>query len=306
MTTGVVSVGERRSHRWLLVALWVALTIALLVAIPRLPWAQAVDQLRTIQGWWLAAAVIANLMILPLWTVEWRLLIPRSFPVPFRRMFDVVSISAAVLNSVPFFAGEISAVALLVGRAGLPRSAALSVLAMDQLLVGFAKLTVIALAAWYAPLPTWLRAGVVSLVVGVSILAAVLLPLSRQLTWGVHLEALRDRNRPVLLALLALSKKGCELAAILAVQAAFGLEPSLATGLLVLAALSITTLLPVAPANLGVYEATVFAAYRFLDVPVQTALGIAIVQHLCFLVPSLLTGYAVLTLRQLRPPRSGV
>jgi uncharacterized membrane protein YbhN (UPF0104 family) len=62
-------------------------------------------------------------------------------------------------------------------------------------------------------------------------------------------------------------------------------------------------LLPVAPANLGVYEATVFAAYRFLGVSAEAAVGIAIVQHFAFLLPALVTGYVTLTLRQLLPRR---
>jgi hypothetical protein len=128
---------------------------------------------------------------------------------------------------------------------------------------------------------------------------------ARLVEWGAHFDVLREGRRAWRVALLALSKKAAELAGILAVQMAFGIEPSIAAALLLLGALAITTLLPVAPANLGVYEATVFATYRFLGVPAETALGLAIVQHLCFLLPSLATGYFILTLRQLPqlPPK---
>jgi uncharacterized membrane protein YbhN (UPF0104 family) len=240
-------------------------------------------------------------------------------------MFEVVAITAAILNSVPFFAGEASAVALLIGRAGLSRGAALSVLAMDQLLVGLGKLAVLAAAAVYAPLPTWLRTGVLSLAIGVVALLSILLPLAhrwdslksrllahpsglrralaRAVAWGAHLDAVRQPSRIWRVASLALAKKTVELIAILAVQVAFGLEPSVAGGLLILAGLSVTTLLPVAPANVGVYEATVFAIYRYLGVSSETALGLAVVQHVCFLLPALATGYLTLTLRQLLPRR---
>jgi uncharacterized membrane protein YbhN (UPF0104 family) len=82
------------------------------------------------------------------------------------------------------------------------------------------------------------------------------------------------------------------------------MEPSLSIALLVLAALAVTTLLPIAPANLGVYEATVFATYRFAGASAELALGMAIVQHLCFLLPMLLTGYVTLSVRQLGPQRA--
>lgn len=325
MTGATATIPERHSARWLVLAAWIALTLVLVATVPDLPWQRAVEQVRHTKVHWLIAAVVANAVILPLWAAEWRLLVPSAFRVGFNRMFEVVSVTAAVLNSVPFFAGEASAVALLITRAGVAQGAALSVLAMDQLLVGFAKLTVIAVAAVAVPLPPWLRTGVLSLVIGVAALSVGLLSLAqrwaavrarllgrpsrirsmaaRLIGWGKHLDALREPRRLLKLAALALAKKGAELLAVVAVQLAFGLEPSFGSALLVVAALAITTLIPVAPANLGVYEATVFASYRFLGLPAETAVGIAIVQHLAFLVPALATGYMILTLRQIAPPR---
>lgn len=321
MTGVVVPPVQRRGPRWLMPAMWVALSVALVVAIPALPWREAAAQLERVRIGWLAAAVIANFAILPLWAGEWRLLVPGTIRVTYTAMWEVVTVTASVLNSVPFFAGEASGVALLIGRAGLSRGAAVSVLAMDQLLVGIAKLAVIAAAAMIAPLPVWLRAGVLGLAFGVALLLVLLVPLAhewerardrlraipsaiaalgaRLASLGAHLDVLRDRSRALRVFALALLKKAAELGGIIAVQLAFGLDASPAIGLLVLAALAITTLLPVSPANLGVYEATVFAAYRFAGVSADLALGIAIVQHLCFLLPALSAGYVTLTVRQL-------
>src|SRR6185436_19499864 len=104
---------------------WIALTVALIVAIPRLPWGRMAEQLARLHPGWIVAAVTANLLILPLWAEEWRLFAPSTVRVSFARMFEVVAITAAVLNSVPFFAGEASGVALLMARGGLTRGAAL-------------------------------------------------------------------------------------------------------------------------------------------------------------------------------------
>jgi len=310
----------RSPRSWLLPALWVALTIAVLIAVPALPWSRALAEMRRAGIGWIGVALAANVVILPLWAAEWRLLAGAA-RVGFGRMFEIVAVTASILNTIPFLAGEASAVALLIGRAGLPRGAALSVLAMDQLLVAFVKLVALALAAWLAPLPDWMRAGLWSLVLAFAAMLLALIPLAHQwqrlqgvflrrptamrtflarlCAWGEHLDVLRAPGRIARAAIIALTKKGAELGAILALQAAFGLDVSVPAAALVLAALSLSTLVPVAPANLGVYEATVFAMYRYLGVPADTALGIVIVQHVCFLLPSLSTGYVTLTLRQL-------
>ncbi len=321
--TAVAENATRRSiKRWVPLATWTGLTIALVIGGQSLPWRHAADQMRQAAPSWLLVALLANFAILPLWATEWRLLVPGAVRMPYTRMCEVVAVTAAVLNSIPFFAGEVSAVALLMSRGGLARGAALSVLAMDQLLVGFAKLSVLAVTALTAPIPDWLRAGILSLVGAVTLLATVLVLLAYRWThlrdrlltqpsrvrraiasvaaWGVHFDALRERRRALGVASLALGKKGAELLAIVAIQVAFGLEPSVAMGLLVLSALAITTLLPLAPANFGVYEGTVFTAYVYAGVPADVALGLAVLQHLCFLLPPLATGYVVLTMRQVR------
>ncbi|MGH7636195.1 MAG: lysylphosphatidylglycerol synthase transmembrane domain-containing protein [Gemmatimonadaceae bacterium] len=313
---------SRPRRSWLAWALWLALSAALLVAIRHLAWEETFRRLSDVRLPWIAAAVAANFAILPMWALEWGLLVPTAFRVAYARMFEIVSITASVLNSIPFFAGEASAVGLLIARADLSRSAAASVLALDQLLVAFAKLVVLALAASLVPLPGWLRTGVFSLALGFIILLVILLVLAHfwtqahellsrrtgrvptllalATTWGRHLDALREKRRAVAAIALALLKKGAEISAVVAIQLAFGIEPSVAAAVLVVACLAITTLIPIAPANLGVYEATVFAAYRYMDVPADAALGMALLQHVCFLIPSIATGYTMATLAQLK------
>lgn len=321
-----MTVSALEARRWprpvLARALWVLLTVALLVAVTRLPWSEILQRLTQVRYAWVAAAVAANLAILPLWAAEWRLLVPAAFHVAYRRMFEIVAITASVLNAVPFFAGEASAVGLLIARAGLTPSAAASVLAMDQLLVALAKLVTLAAATLLVALPRWLSAGIWSLIAGFAVLLVTLLVMAHSwaslqswftrqpgrvrpliasvVAWGRHLDAIRDARRAAPAILLAVLKKSAEVAAILATQVAFGVEPSIAAAVLVVASLAVTTLLPVFPANLGVYEATVFAAYRHLGVSADTAIGLALVQHACFLVPSIATGYAMATLAQLR------
>jgi uncharacterized protein (TIRG00374 family) len=322
MTASAVET-SRSARPWLVWALWLALSAAILIAVGRLPWTDILQRLSQVRVVWVLTAVAANFTILPLWAAEWRLLLPAAFRVAYTRMFGIVAITASVLNAVPFFAGEASAVGLLIARGGLSRSAAASVLAMDQLLVALAKLLTLAAATFFVALPAWLRAGVLSLLAGFVALLVTLVVLAHSweglqsrlqrtaagrvrsfiatvVAWGRHLDAIREVRRAAPAIALALLKKAAEVAAILATQVAFGLDPSIAAAVLIVASLAVTTLLPVSPANLGVYEATVFAAYRYMGVPADAAVGLAIVQHLCFLLPSILTGYLVATLAQLR------
>jgi uncharacterized membrane protein YbhN (UPF0104 family) len=302
--------------------LWILLTLGFAIGAPRLPWTHTIEAVGDSKLAWVGIALLANWIVLPLWALEWHVMLTDRKAITFRRMFAIVAVTAATLNTIPFFVGEATGFALLLGKAGLSRGAATAMIATDQLFVGVGKLVTMAAAAAVAPFPQWLRVSVGSFVAVVAMLATTLVvlahwgePLSKTLLvsrsphrtlfarvaeQGSHLIGLRQLDRLVPLTGLAIAKKAAELAGIVAVQAALGAPLSIANGLLVLAALSITTVVPVAPGNLGVYEATVFACYRFAGTSSGLALALALVQHLCFLLPPLATGYLTLSLGQLR------
>ncbi|HTK47516.1 MAG TPA: lysylphosphatidylglycerol synthase transmembrane domain-containing protein [Gemmatimonadaceae bacterium] len=292
----------RSSARRVAHALMVALLAVLFaIALVHLDLARAAVALATARPEWLALAVSCYLAILLLWAWQWHLLAPRRPGGSMREMLRVVAATSSVLNTVPMLAGEAAGIAFLVTLAGLSRAAAVSVLAMDQLLVGIAKLGVLASAAVWAPLPVWMTRGVLALVGGVSLLGALLLLVA----WGPRGVARRvapllpapvvralGALRPALAPLrspprgggalaLALLKKLVEMLAIVCVQRAFGLALPFGSAVLTLAALNLATLLPIVPGNVGVYEAAVVFAYTSLGVPPERALAVALVQHLC-------------------------
>ena len=309
------SSGRRSRLGWLLG--WVLLTAALFASAGRLPWRESASVVANAQLRWIALALLLNALILPLWAAEWVRLAPRRERAPFRTMFPVVAITSSTLNTIPLFAGEAAAVMLLVGRAGLSRAAALSVLVLDQLLVGIAKLAMIALAAILTPLPMSLRVGVVALTGAVVLGSAVMYWLAGRASVGsersrissaLHdaataLDAVRDPSRRVAVLLLALGKKAVEVLAVVAVQQGFGTTLPWWSAIAVVAALGIGTMIPIAPANLGTYEATAFAVYRAAGLSPSDALALAVAQHLCALVPAVGIGYAILTADQFRPRR---
>lgn len=283
----------------------------LVVAIRRFDLAQVLDSVATARPSWLLLAVACYLSILPLWALEWCVLAPRDGHPLFARMLGVIAMTSSVLNTTPMLVGEAASVVFLVARAGLSRAAALSVLAMDQLVLGIAKVGVLVLATWLLVLPRWMERGLRALAAAVALLLIALLGVA----WGDRtvdhlavrlpervgralrgvagaLAPLRSPWRGGSSLALALVKKLAEMLAIVCIQRAFGVTLPFSSAVLVLAALNLATLLPVVPGNVGVYEAVVVLAYGYLGVGTDRALGMALVQHACYFVALALPGYA--------------
>lgn len=281
-----------------------------IVAIRQLDPARVLSTLATARPEWLLLALVCYVAILPLWALQWCVLAPVDGRPMFTRMIGVVSMTSSVLNTTPMLVGEAAAVLFLVTRAGLARAAALSVLAMDQLVLGIAKVGVLVTATWLLALPLWMERGMRTL----GLLVALLLTALLIAAWGDRTVARVARRLParggrllsaVAAALaplrspwrggsalsLAVLKKVAEILAIVCVQHAFGIALPLSSAVLVLAALNLATLLPVVPGNVGVYEAVTVLAYGYLGIDPDRALGMAIVQHACYFTALALPGY---------------
>lgn len=269
------------------------------------------EELAVARPAWIALALLSFTAILPLWALQWRVLAPVVPRPAVARMLGVVAMTSTVLNTAPLLAGETAGIYFLVSEAALSRPAAVSVLAMDQLFVGIAKLCVLAGAAASVALPPWMARGALGLAVGVALLVLVITGAAwyaRALTTsalgralpprltraavaaGTALAPVRSPTRSGAAFALALAKKLAEALAILCVQRAFGVTLSPLSALLLLAAVNLSTLLPLVPGNVGVYEAAVVLAYAYLGVAPERALGIALVQHACYFVALALPG----------------
>ena len=295
-----------RPARLLLV---LALFAAFVAALRRVDPTRALDALAAVRGGWVAATALCFVAILPLWAWQWHLLAPRTPTQTFSAMLRVVVTTSGVLNTTPLLVGEATGVVLLVTITGLERTAAVSVLAMDQLLVGVAKLVVLATAALLAALPDWMTRAALGLIVLVAALAALLLFGASRGRWrvGARREEARARGvasrlaealdaLPAALAplrslprggaalALALVKKAVEVCAMVFMQRAFGLDLPVGAAVLALGMLNLSTLVPIVPGNIGVYEGAVVLAYSRYGVPAEQAVGLAAFQHLCYLL----------------------
>ena len=282
-----VMTATHRRLAWL--GAWLIASSLLVVCARTIDWTRALEVVSAAHGEWLGAAVLLNGAILVCWAAFWRVLLPSSEPpVGYRRMFEIVATASSLMNTVPFGGGHASSVVLLSRRGGTTKRGALSVIALDQLGEGLTKVSIFLLVALLVPLPVWMRAGVTTASLGVAAWFVTLMVASR---WARELDILRQWTRSAAALGCVVAMKLAEALAIVAVQHAFGVNISGSGTLLVLAAVILGTMLPVSPGNLGVYEASAYVAYRYLGLPPEQALTLAVVQHACFMLPSAGLGY---------------
>ena len=114
---------------------------------------------------WLILALFFNTCILGVWASLWSLLIPRNISVSFSRIFQANSFMSTSCNTIPFPGGHAVGVMALARRAEVGHTVALSVLALDQLMEGFAKIFVLTLVAIFVPLPDRMEKAIIAFVV---------------------------------------------------------------------------------------------------------------------------------------------
>ena len=262
---------------------------------------------------WLLAAVFFNACILGVWSSLWYLLLPEKCSVPFSRIFQANSYMSTSCNTIPFPGGHAVGVVALARRAEVGHSVALSVLALDQLMEGFAKTFVLTLVVIFVPLPEPVGQAILIFVVVIGFFASIIFYLAHKQPrvkegtisfidkirkfvsrWSVHLEILRDVRIFSFGLLLALLMMFVQTLGIWAVQKSLGLDLPFWAPILVMGALNLVTVLPITPGNFGIYEGTAFLAYQFYGLSSELALSLAFLQHLCFLIPMVGSGYLVL------------
>lgn len=312
--------------RWLYIIGWTLASVCIYFAIQKLELDSVFAELKNANPFWLSLAVFGNFCILIFGTLQWLNFLPRNYHVGFPRMIEINALMAMTSNTVPFFAGHALAVVLLAKREKVGHAVALSVMALDQFAEGFAKISLFLLVVILTPIPDWMRQGILLALSAILLLFGVLfffafrhrkfkIFMSRQThprwykIWHFisrcahHLEALRSIRLFAVGMGTALAMKGTEAFAIWAVQKSLGVDLPLWTIFLVLVSVGLVGMVPVSPGNLGIYEAAVFFVYQYLGLPAEQALSLAILQHVCFLIPNIGTGYLILLYRNFYPIR---
>lgn len=302
----------------------IALTVALALALPRIPWAELGSAIATANWYWLLAAGLVHFVMFPLTAVQWRMLAAQSQAVPFPSMFSIVALTAATSSLMSWALGATSAIVLLAARARLPVAAAISVLAMDQVLVGLSKIVILLTALALIPMPEQTRQAtlVFAALVLVAVMALYVLALHPERIRGwarkpkgrighvlgefarfcEHLGVLTRPADTLVLLAIAIVKKFISVVVAYFVQLSCGIEPSILMAIACVAAISLVTTIPVVPGNLGLFTAAVFFVYSQFGVPAALGLAAGLLQHAVELVTTLMVGYGAYFLDR----RSGI
>ena len=297
--------------RWRWWAGWVFLATMAVMMARDFDWSRTVASTAGADLTWLTLAVAANGTILLLATAQWLLFLPEGAQVPGRTMFGIVAVTSSVSNGGPPLAGHATGTGLLATRGGLGKAAGISVTILDQLAEGMTKLVVIAAAALFIPgfqygLAVALIVLIPALVAGFTLLAhrhdrledlaaqhagragSVLRFLAAT---AHHLGPLRRPSHFVVAVLLGIAQKIVEGLAIVAVALALGITLPAWAVLAAVLAVSLSTLVAVTPANLGVYEGSAFLVFRSAGLDADSAIALAVIQHAVYLIPLAGTGW---------------
>ncbi len=311
--------GSKQKKILLLIA-WSFATLLLYICFREVDLEQAWNNIKQVHPLWLFLGVAGHFLIFIFWAKQWIVFLPGKVFVTFKEMFEINALMSTAMNTLPFPGGHAYGVFLLAKKEGVGHSAALSVMSLDQLTEGIAKLTVLLIVSWLTPLPLLIKKGILGLTVVIFIFTCILLYFSFRFhaykkirtdsnktlkeraidfisRWGQQLEGLRNIKTFSYGVILAYGMKLGEASAIWSIQKGFGVDLPIWSILLILAALNLATIIPLAPGNLGVYEATVFFIYQHLGIEPEQAIALALTQHLCFLLPLAGTGYVYMIMK---------
>jgi uncharacterized protein (TIRG00374 family) len=272
--------------------------------------------LRDANAWWLLPALgvlaLANLVR----AVRWQQLYSPETRPPLRPLTAAMMIGLAVNNLLPLRAGEAARILALGRSAGVSRVETLATVALERVLDVFCLIVLLFAALPLLPEIGWLRpAAALALLLAALLVALAVVgerPFDALAKRSTRLApALRStargliglRNPRIAAAGFFLTCGSWILVALSfwLVTRAFDFELAPAAGLLVLAAVGLSMVLPAAPGALGVFEAAAVLALAAYDVPRSQALSYAFVLHGLNLFPYLVAG--AIAVRFTRPAR---
>ncbi len=284
---------------------------------------RALEQFRwSLIGLALLCLIFGYSMRIARWTVMLR---ATGNAVRFRQCAAPFLGSIALNNVLPLRVGDIVRATVFPAAIGVPRSAAIGSIVMERLvdlLTLLCCLAVGATALQSAQLPRWLTDGAIVLAgVAIGTLFAIFL-FSPTLERWLTTAARSDRASPLvarvvhecasLLASFRRMSSGRTLAVVFLLSFfawfgeagvfwsliwGFGLGGGLLDGLMVMAFVTLSTLVPSSPGYVGPFHLAAFAAITLIGGGDETATSFAVLSHLMLWVPTTLAGGLAMLLR---------
>lgn len=259
-------------------------------------------------------ASLCTLTIILLNSWQFKIFLPKFGMVKFSKMIQLISIFSMSVNVLPFWGGHGLLVYLLGQREKVGKTVALSALTLDQITEGFAKLFLFSLVAFSGFLPSWMKVGMQSFILLIVGIYAILFflaykfrdhvdewndmsgPILGRLSkvfkkWAHHLQVLRNWPSFLMTVALATGMKILEVLAVYFTQVALGVDLGIMAAVVVVAALSLATALPLTPGRLGIFEGAAMLTYQYLGVDPTLGLALGVTIHAVHTLPFIVAGY---------------
>jgi glycosyltransferase 2 family protein len=285
------------------------------------------DALQEANIWWVVPSFAVLVVAVAIRALRWQLLFQRETRPPYGATAAATIVGLAVNSLLPFRAGEAARVIALNRRAGTSPVESAATVALERILDVFCLLLLLLAALPWLPEVDWVgAAAAIALALALMLGGAALLfaiygdrpfhaldRLLRRLPFGHHewvghvgaslrrgLVALRDPK--LALTAFVLTTVGWLLTSVSfwLLTLAFDLELPLVSGVLILAAVGFSVILPAAPGALGVFEAATVVALAAYDISASEALSYAFTLHAVNLIPYIVAG--AVAVRFTRPP----
>ena len=285
------------------------------------------DALQEANIWWVVPSFAVLVVAVAVRALRWQLLFQRETRPPYGATAASTIVGLAVNSLLPFRAGEAARVIALNRSAGTSPVESAATVALERILDVFCLLLLLLAALPWLPEVDWVgAAAAIALALalmlgGTALLFAIygdrpfhaLDRLLRRLPFGHHawvehvgaslrrgLVAFRDPK--LALTAFVLTTVGWLLTSVSfwLLTLAFDLELPLVSGVLILAAVGFSVILPAAPGALGVFEAATVVALAAYDISASEALSYAFTLHAVNLIPYIVAG--AVAVRFTRPP----
>jgi uncharacterized protein (TIRG00374 family) len=285
------------------------------------------DALQKANLWWIVPSFAVLVVAVAIRALRWQLLFQRETRPPYGATAAATIVGLAVNSLLPLRAGEAARVIALNRRARTSPVESAATVALERILDVFCLLLLLLAALPWLPEVDWVgAAAAIALALALMLGGAALLfaiygdrpfhaldRLLRRLPFGHHewvehvgaslrrgLVALRDPK--LALTAFVLTTVGWLLTSVSfwLLTLAFDLELPLVSGVLILAAVGFSVILPAAPGALGVFEAATVVALAAYDISASEALSYAFTLHAVNLIPYIVAG--AVAVRFTRPP----
>lgn len=289
---------------------WVISITLLSTIFTRLDLRAVWEELLKARWAFLLLAAVINISVIAVRTLRWKLLLKPAITIPFRQLFQAITIGFAGNNVLPARGGDWYKIYLLNKWSKAGAAIFASAMGLDKLFDGLAILILFGALSLHSHFPIWVQRGttIVSIIVAISFATCVLLLLHHRRTSAGDFKPLKPlsliakklgsgmgvlASTRLVAQALAISILNCalQMTVIWCCQMAFGVHLDIWVPALIYVAINVAIIIPSAPSDIGTFEAAAVLAYTWLGITKETGFDIALMYHAVQFFPVTILGF---------------